>query len=181
MGITSSPAARAGLAGLSIAALLAGCGSEPERSRERTGAVETAPSTPPPVSTPASANSPPPASPSPSPSPSPSELTACRKADCEVEVHRGDRLVVDPGFGLDSITVTSLADEGVMLAVENSTGRMSVEGGSARTSGSCTDGRCHGEAEIALSTGGQVRVNGVRLRVSRADSTRATLTVRPSA
>ncbi|MEW9530172.1 hypothetical protein [Microbispora sp. NPDC049125] len=116
---------------------------------------------------------------SPSATPHSTDLAACRDGDCEVEVRRDDRLKVDPKFGVDSVTVVSLGDGYIRLALEGHTGGLHVQGGgNVSVSGSCVNGRCHDEAEMSLTPDMPVRVDGLRLVLVSSDSSRAVLRFR---
>ncbi|MEV0973072.1 hypothetical protein [Microtetraspora glauca] len=192
MGITravSAPVGRAGFVALGVTMLLAGCGSGGAQGRQ-TGAAAS------PVSATAT-------NPVPSPVPSPvssvqpsapgsyratgsprgaSHATgpaACRDADCEVQVRPGDRLKIDSRFGLDAITVESVSAGEVRLGITGSSGGLNVDGDNVSVTGSCTNGRCHDQGQMSLTTSRPGRINDIRLRLVKADSSRAVLVLTP--
>jgi hypothetical protein len=175
--IAFSPAGRAGFIAVTLTALLAGCGSAEESVR---------PAAPVPAQPPAAAPGNPAAStPSPvqaSPSAKASngtDLAACKDADCEVEVREGDRLKIDPRFGLDTITVRSIGRGEVTVALEGTSGQLKAEGRNVSVSTSCMNGRCHDQGMMSLTTTWPGRINKIRLRLVAITDSRAILSLKP--
>ena len=88
-------------------------------------------------------------------------LTACQDADCEVEVRVGDVLQVDATFGVDAITVTSVEQDEITLALQGSSGGLEVEG------------------ELSLTISRPGRINEVQISLTGTDSDRAVLVLLP--
>jgi len=106
-------------------------------------------------------------------------LTACQDADCEVEVRVGDVLQVDATFGVDAITVTSVEQDEITLALQGSSGGLEVEGEGISISGNCTNGRCVDEGELSLTISRPGRINEVQISLTGTDSDRAVLVLLP--
>ena len=181
---------RARFAAVAVVALLAGCGSyetpagrpasapsnlapAPEKASEEapetasesaSGAAQTSQATPEALIGAASNGA---------------DLAACKDAECEVEVVPGDRLKIDPRFGVNAISVKSLGVEEIMLALEGSSGSLRVEGSGVSTTSSCTNGRCRDEGVLSLTADRPGRVNAIQLRLAAANPARAVLVLQP--
>ena len=107
------------------------------------------------------------------------DLAACQDADYAVELRVGDQLKIDPAFGLDAMTVKSIGDDKITLALLGSAGGLQAEGTDVSVSGSCTNGVCRDEGELSLTTGGPGRVNDIRLTLAGVDGDRAVLALLP--
>jgi hypothetical protein len=107
------------------------------------------------------------------------DLAACKDAECEVEVVPGDRLKINPRFGVHAISVKSVGPEEIMLALKGSSGSLRVEGSVVSTTSSCTNGRCHDEGVLSLTPGQPGRINAIQLRLATANPTRAILVLKP--
>ncbi|WP_203972790.1 hypothetical protein [Planotetraspora silvatica] len=159
-------------------ALLAGCGSGEEPTQRSAAASSNSASTP---EVALASPLPPEASTSPA-SPKAAngtDLAACKDADCEVEVRPGDRLKIDAKFGLDSITVKSLGRDEIRLALQGSSGGLHVDGRNVSVNSSCTNGRCHDEGEVSLTTERPGRINTIQLRLAEVASDHAILVLLP--
>jgi len=155
---------------IAVAALLASCDSDEAAA-------------PPPVATSsgsaASPTVPAPTSPALPAAPDGNNLAACQDADCAVVLRVGDQLTIDPAFGLDAMTVKSIGEDRITLAVLGSAGGLEAEGTDVSLSGSCTNGVCRDEGELSLTTGGPGRINDIRLTLAAVDRDRAVLVLRP--
>ncbi|GAA4593245.1 hypothetical protein GCM10023194_57100 [Planotetraspora phitsanulokensis] len=165
-------------AAVAAVALLAGCssGEAPmQRSAATSGNLastpEAAPASPPLTETSTSSALPKAAN--------GTDLAVCKDADCEVEVRPGDRLKIDAKFGLDAITVKSLGREEIRLALKGSSGGLRAEGRNVSVTGTCTNGRCHDEGELTLTTDKPGRINTIQLRLAEVAPDHAILVLLP--
>ena len=165
------------LAAATLAAFLTGCGTgfvPVPRSAPATSG-DPAPAT---ASEPAATSSPPAAANQGTDAHHGTDLAGCADADCTVEVRPGDRLPIDPGFGVAAITVEALGDEEILLTCEGSIGMLSARGRNVRISQNCVNGRCRGMARIALAIGQPGRINDIRIRVEAVTPSGAVLSLR---
>jgi hypothetical protein len=156
---------------LTVAALLAGCDAGEVPSPQ--------PAATPSSSASATTTSPAPTSPALPNATDGTNLAACQDADCEVEVRVGDRLDVDAAFGVDAITVTSVEQDEITVALQGSSGGFDVEGEEISISSNCSNGRCRDEGELSLTTSRPGRINEVQISLTGTDSDRAVLVLLP--
>jgi len=105
------------------------------------------------------------------------DLAGCADAHCTVTVRPGDRLPIDPGFGVAAITVEALGDEEILLTCEGSIGMLSARGRNVRISQHCVNGRCRGVARITLAVGQPGRINDIRMWVEAVTPSQAVLSL----
>jgi len=177
MGSTLTTPSRAGRATLGavlmVAGLLAGCGSPeapPQRTAAATGGTAPAPTSPP---APTATASPPPSA------TDGTDLTACRDADCEVEVRVGDKLRFNAAIGVDVVTVKSVNNDMITLVLRGSSGGLRIEGTGVSVSGRCTNGTCRDEGQLSVTTTRPGRINKMKLSLVGVDSGRAVLALSP--
>ncbi|MEV7802356.1 hypothetical protein AB0O28_05350 [Microbispora sp. NPDC088329] len=172
--IASGPAVRLAVTAGSVTALLAGCGGGAVRSSATTPVsrpVMLAPVSPGPSATPVPA-------PVPSTSATPSDLTGCRDGDCEARVREGDRIPIDPGLGVDEITVIGLREDAVRVTFTGTS--TVVDGTNIGISRSCYNDRCRVRGALTISVSRPGRIGDVGLRLARVEGDAAVLVLEPA-
>ncbi len=171
----SGPAVRLALAVGSVTALLAGCGEAPARS------FAAVPVNRPVTLVPVSSS--PPATPAPSPaaglSATPSDFAGCRDGDCEARVRAGDTIPIDPGLGVDEISVVGLRGDAARIAFTGTS--TVVDGANTSISRSCYNDRCRVRGALTISTSRPGRIGDVGLRLTRVEGDSALLVLQPAA